>query len=180
MCGQPAPEQQLPARFIAVCHPGSDVVRDHVLGIPTAIRQEHEEIHARLALATKLAGRTGEAARALAEVLHPHFVREEQIALPPLGLLAGLAKGEPVAGMLEVLPMVDALRAELPHMIEEHRAITAATRRLAGAAELEGQAAAAQLAAELLAHAGMEEQVMYPAAVLVGELVRLRAASASG
>jgi hypothetical protein len=79
--------------------------------------------------------------------------------------------------MTQVLAMTDALRAELPRMVEEHRAISAATRRLGAAAGLEGQAEAAQLAEELLAHAAMEEQVMYPAAVLVGEVVRARAAA---
>jgi hypothetical protein len=53
--------------------------------IPKSIRVEHEEIHSTLAEATKAAGAVGVAARELAQVLHPHFVREEQIALPPLG-----------------------------------------------------------------------------------------------
>lgn len=146
--------------------------------IPEALKAEHEAIHGQLATATKLPGRTGEAARALAEVLHPHFVREEQIALPPLGLLAPLARGEAGEGAEEVLSMTDALRAELPRMVEEHRAITAATRRLGSAAQMEGQLAVARLSEQLLEHAAMEEQVMYPAAILVGEVVRARRGNA--
>ena len=152
-------------------------MQQQAIEIPAALKAEHEEIHGRLATATKLPGRTGEAARTLAEVLHPHFVREEQIALPPLGLLLPLSRGEADAAMTQVLAMTDALRAELPRMVEEHRAISAATRRLGAAAGLEGQAEAAQLAKELLAHAAMEEQVMYPAAVMVGEVVRARVAA---
>ena len=49
--------------------------------IPASMRAEHEEIHAALERATQATGRVGEAARALAKVLHPHFVREDQIAL---------------------------------------------------------------------------------------------------
>lgn len=52
--------------------------------IPASVATEHEEIHSTLVAATKAPGRVGAAARELAEVLHPHFVREEQIALPPL------------------------------------------------------------------------------------------------
>src|SRR5688572_26128004 len=95
-----------------------------VIAIPEAMRAEHEAIHQRLVRATAAPGRTGHAARALAEVLHPHFVREEQIALPPLGLLAPLARGELTPEMTAVLSMTDSLRAELPRMLEEHKGFT--------------------------------------------------------
>ena len=145
------------------------------IAIPPAMQAEHAAIHRELERATALPGRTGEAARALAEVLHPHFVREEQIALPPLGLLEPLARGEFAGAMAAVLPMTDSLRAELPHMLEEHKAIRAATVRLGEVAKAEGQAGAAALAAELAAHALAEEQLFYPAALLVGEVVKNRA-----
>ena len=78
------------------------------IAIPASIKAEHDEIHAELVATTKAAGRVGDAARALAAVLHPHFVREEEIALPPLGLLAALARGETAAEMREVLPSAPA------------------------------------------------------------------------
>lgn len=146
--------------------------------IPSALQEEHREIHTRLEAATHLQGKTGEAARALAEVLHPHFQREEQIALPPLGLLQQLVRGGYDPAMAAVLPMTDSLRAELPKMIDEHKTISAATRRLQEAARAEGQKEAASLAGALLLHAQNEEQVLYPAAVLVGDLVRQKGASA--
>ena len=142
--------------------------------IPASIKAEHEEIHGELVAATKAPGRVGEAARALAAVLHPHFVREEEIALPPLGLLAPLARGETSRDMRDVLAMTDALRAELPHMLEEHRAIQAATARLGEVARAEGNTAVARLAEKLVLHARGEEEVFYPAAILVGDLVRAR------
>jgi hypothetical protein len=101
-------------------------------------------------------------------------VREEEIALPPLGLLAPLARGEPTANMLDVLPMTDTLRAELPQMLEEHRAIRAATNRLREVARAEGNAEVVKLADKLVLHAQSEEDLFYPAAILVGELVRVR------
>lgn len=140
--------------------------------IPASIRAEHQQIHAQLEAATKAPGETGRAARALAAVLHPHFAREEQIALPPLGLLRPLARGQFSAEMRAVLPLTDSLRAELPRMLEEHEAIHAATLRLGEAARQENQAEAAELAEALALHARGEEEVFYPAAVLVGELIR--------
>ena len=74
---------------------------------PGSMRMEHEEIHSELERITRMPGRIGAAARELAAVLHPHFVREEQIALPPLGLLEPLARGEFTPGMRAVLPMTD-------------------------------------------------------------------------
>ena len=91
------------------------------------MREEHTEIHNALERAILAPGKVGEAAGALAKLLHPHFVREEEIALPPLGLLAPLARGEFTRAMLDVLPMTDSLRSELPRMLEEHTAIRAAT-----------------------------------------------------
>jgi hypothetical protein len=73
--------------------------------------------------------------------------------------------------------MTDALRAELPRMLEEHKAIHAATARLAEAAHSKSNAEAAELAVALAVHAEAEEQLFYPAAMLVGEIVRTRAAA---
>ena len=140
--------------------------------IPEAIRAEHAEIHDQLVAATKVQGPVGEAARRLAAVLDPHFLREEQIALPPLGLLAPLSRGEFTPEMREVLLMTDALRAELPRMLEEHKAIHAANAAMGAAAKAEGNAAVERLAETLNLHAQSEEQILYPAAILVGDLVR--------
>lgn len=144
------------------------------IGIPESMRIEHAEIHAELERMTRMPGRIGTAAGELAAVLHRHFTREEQIALPPLSLLEPLARGEATSNMLAVLPMTDALRAELPRMLEEHKAIRAATMRLRDIARAERDAAAEHFADKLALHARSEEEMFYPAAVLVGDLVRAR------
>jgi hypothetical protein len=142
------------------------------IAIPESIRAEHQEIHAELEAASKAPGAVGAAARELAAVLHPHFVREEQIALPPLSLLGPLSRGERTPEMRAVLPMTDSLRAELPRMLKEHVAIHAATVKLGEAARAAGNAAVAEVADKLAVHAKSEEEVFYPAAILVGDLVR--------
>jgi hypothetical protein len=146
------------------------------LVIPGSIKTEHEAIHAALVEATKASGPVGVAARELAEVLHPHFVREEEIALPPLGLLQPLAAGAtiPEAAMSQALTMSDTLRKELPRMLEEHKKIRAAVEKLARVADAEKAPAQKHLAEELGLHAQSEEELFYPAAVLVGDLIRAR------
>ena len=148
-------------------------VKDLQFRVPESIRVEHEKIHTELVRAAALSGPVGEAARKLAAVLHPHFVREEQIALPPLGLLAALARGEHDPGMQRVLPMTDSLRAELPRMLQEHKAIQAATLRLGEVARAAKNESVARLAEDLKLHAKSEEEVFYPAAILIGDLVRM-------
>ena len=107
-------------------------------------------------------------------MLDPHFERENEIALPPLGLLAPLAAGETPAGLQEALTMSDALRKELPRMLEEHKRIRAATEKLRNAAREQKASVHEQLAETLAAHAQTEEEILYPAAILVGDIIRAR------
>ena len=163
---------------LLAARPKADAAEAPAPAIPHWLAVEHEAIHATLVEATKAPGEVGVAARELAGVLHAHFVREEEIALPPLGLLAPLAAGEKEpAGAKEALAMSDALKAELPRMLEEHKVIRAAVEKLRVAAVAEKSAKFEQLAVDLALHAQSEEDVFYPAAVLVGEVLRARAAS---
>ena len=145
--------------------------------IPDSLRLEHEQLHGKLAEATHLPGRTGEAARTLARIMHPHLLREDEYAIPPLGLLRQLAKGQLTPEMADVLPLVARLKDEFPVMVEEHRAITGALIQLGNAASQEGLRQWAEFADEMRHHAQMEEEVFYPAAILVGEYVKARLAT---
>lgn len=141
---------------------------------PPSIRREHEELHADLARAGQMPGLLGQTAREVARIMHPHFLREDEYAIPPLSLLARLAKGEVTPEMAEVLPLVARLKEEMPLMVQEHRAILGAVRAFALAAEADGDEHCTRLAAELIVHAQMEEEVLYPAAILVGEYVKAK------
>jgi hypothetical protein len=147
---------------------------DNRFAIPAPLRAEHEELHTRLAAATREAGEIGQAAREVAQLLHPHFVREEEFAMPPLALLAPLARGEIRADMADVLPLTRQLKAELPAMLQEHQQIVAALDKLRAAARAAGRGEYERFAEALVLHAQTEELVLYPAAILVGELVALR------
>lgn len=140
---------------------------------PRGLKAEHEELHQELAQAMHAGGRTGEAAREVASLLHPHFVKEEQFALPPLGLLGALSRGEVSADMGEVTRLTDRLEAEMPRMLAEHEKIVEALGRLVEAAIAEHKLDYVRFAEKLMAHAQMEEEVSYPAAVLVGRYVKV-------
>jgi hypothetical protein len=142
--------------------------------IPSPLKAEHAELHAELAKATQMEGKIGEAARTVAALLHPHFVKEEEYALPPLGLLPLLAAGQVMPEMRDVLPMTDRLRTELQQMLGEHKTIVAALHQLVDAAQRENQMAYAHFAEKLMLHAQTEEEVFYPTAILIGEYLKLK------
>jgi len=167
-----APE--LPDAVSAPGHTGRTGAQKPMITIPPSLQTEHKAIHEALEEATRVPGSVGAAARELAAVLGPHFTRENEIALPPLGLLAALAAGEKPAGMQEALAMSDALRKELPRMLQEHTKIRAATEKLRVVAQKEKASAYEQFAEDLGLHARSEEEVLYPAAILVGDIIRAR------
>lgn len=142
--------------------------------IPSSISDEHRKLHERLAGLLKAGGRTGDAAAMVATLLHPHFVKEEAFAMPPLGLLTSLAAGMLPADAESVVTMTDRLRAAMADMLHEHKEIVVALEALRSAAEAEGRPDAAAFADDLIAHATQEEQILYPSAIMVGEYLKLK------
>lgn len=132
------------------------------------------ELHAELAKATKAGGTTGEAAKNVAKVLHPHFLKEEEYALPPLGLLAILAVGQTSTDMKAAVNMTNRLKANLEHMLFEHKEIVGALKDLTDAARNEGKDEFVHFADKLTLHAQTEEEVLYPASILIGEYLKLK------
>lgn len=141
--------------------------------IPIPLKLEHEELHTQLANATKLGGRIAEAAKQVAKTLHPHFISEEEFAIPPLGILPLLAENKISSDMKEVLIMTNRLKAELPKMLEEHKMIVAALDNLIQIANEENNQYIVLFAERLKLHAKTEEEVTYPTAILIGEYVKL-------
>jgi len=99
--------------------------------IPETLNEEHEELHRELARITEVGGAIGEAAKKVAIIMHPHFIMEEEYAMPPLGLLEPLSKGDIKPEMKAVLKITDHLKEMLPQMLSEHQAIVEALIKLA-------------------------------------------------
>jgi len=107
-------------------------------------------------------------------LLDAHFKSEEEFALPPLGLLRPLAEGRATPAMRDVVALTDRLKAEMPRMLREHSALVSALEELDAAAKAERHPEVRGFVDELTAHAQTEEQVLYPAAILVGEYLKLK------
>lgn len=142
--------------------------------IPHSLRLGHEALRQGLTAATREPGELGAAAQRVARVLEPHIRKEEAFALPPLGLVAEIARGEFTPEMAEVLPHTGWLQDNLDNMLAEHRMLRGALEEFLRAARAAGKVEYASFAAQLIDHARLEEEVLYPAALLVGHYVRLR------
>ncbi len=140
--------------------------------LPHVLELEHKELHDEIWKATKLGGETGAKATAVVRVLLPHVLYEEEFGIPPLSVLPRLARGEFSRDMAWVIPKAERLKAELPRMLHEHTLIVAALQDLLRAATKEGHAGYARFAQKLILHAQMEEEVLYPASILVGEYLK--------
>jgi hemerythrin superfamily protein len=145
--------------------------------IPRPLKLEHKELHGELVQAIRTPGQIGKAAQRVAKILHPHFLKEEEYALPPIGLLKVLTKSKVSKDMKEVLVMTDKLKKDLPNMLREHKSVVAALKKLVAAAKKEKRHDIVHFAAKLMLHAKTEEEVLYPAAILIGEYVKTRLGS---
>ena len=74
--------------------------------------------------------------------------------------------------MRSVLPMTDALERELAQMLREHGSIRDAVIQFRATAERNRKDEYVRFADNLTAHAREEEEILYPAAILVGRYVK--------
>lgn len=140
--------------------------------IPEALQIEHMELREQLGKAAAGGGKTGEAAERVMKVLRPHILLEEEFAIPPLTLLPRLAQGEVTQDMRRYMTQAQTLKAELPRMLQEHGLIVEALRGLMQASQDEGHTGYARYAQKMILHAQTEEEILYPASILVGEYLR--------
>ncbi len=142
--------------------------------IPKTMEKQHEELHAELKKATTAGGATGRIAKKLAGALHPHFVKEEDFALPPLGLLPLLSKGKTTPEMKDVLLLTEKLKTDLDQMLKEHEEIVAILQKLVFEAKKENKLEWLPFADKLKTHAQAEEEIYYPTTILVGEYLKMK------
>ncbi len=141
--------------------------------IPSSLTEEHAKLHEDLAALVKAGGETAKAAELVEQRLSVHFKNEEQFAMPQLGLLATLSRGPATENMRPMIALTDKLKADMPQMLEEHKGIVEALDALAAAGKKENKPAAVEFSEMLKHHAVNEEQILYPAAIVVGEYLKL-------
>jgi hypothetical protein len=142
--------------------------------IPISLLEEHAELHTAFDAASRMPGETGVAARRVIALRTAHVDKEQRLAYPLLRLLPLLEKGAVEPWMAELLPLAAQLRAALPQLKQEHVAIARALETLRTEAWAEGHPEYAFLAQRLKHHLRIEEEILYPAALVTAECVQGR------
>jgi len=140
--------------------------------IPEAMELEHEELHKELRKATRMPGKVGKAAKQVAQVLHPHFMRENELALPLIGVARELAEEKMSADFPKALELFERFRPEYEKMLQEHVEIVKALEELEKTAKKAKKASVIAFVRKLKLHARTEEDLTYPAALMVGKLLK--------
>jgi uncharacterized protein YbjQ (UPF0145 family) len=135
------------------------------------MEEEHEELHQELRKITKMRGKIGGAAVRVAEVLHPHFERENELALPVIGVTRELVEGKSSPDFPKALELADKFKVEYQKMLQEHVEIVKALDELEKVARRARKQAVIRFARKLKAHARTEEDLTYPAVLMTGKLL---------
>ncbi len=142
--------------------------------VPSTILKEHTDLLSQMQAFTSFKDSTGQVARRLYEVMQHHFGEEEDFVLPPLAVLPLLASGQVPERHEEILLLTEKLKTQLSHMNAEHQMIKVHVGELNQAAANEGHSIPAAFEENLRRHAQTEEEIFFPAAILVGEFLKLK------
>ena len=146
------------------------------LSAPPSMEKEHEEIWRLLVRVQHLSGKTGSIAEKLAKDLKAHIDKEESLALPLLGILRDMADGKLRSGVAKRASLLGSkLEREYPGMLHGHKELYKSLERLKKVGAEEGHLTAVRFAEALEAHSREEEEVLYPAAIVAGQMASKQA-----
>ena len=142
--------------------------------VPEPLEVNQGELCLALERAMLSGGKTARAASELLKVLQPHLLREEADLLQILGLLLPLAQGQLTQAMRRVPAQTERLKTQMFAIAREHATIVQAARKLLHAANGEGKLEVVAFTEQLMLRAWTDEVVFYPAAILIGEYLKLK------
>jgi len=144
------------------------------LATPQSLLREHQKLHDDFAKAAHLPGAAGAAAERVGRILQSHVRKEEAYALPPLGMIADALKPSPGPDAREAAILADELQSHLADMLAEHRMIVGALEEFIAVARQSDNIEFADLALALIAHIRLEEEVLYPATLMLGQYLKMK------
>jgi len=144
------------------------------LKVPQALRLEHVKLREQLYVLTKENNDLGVAARTLMELFYMHAVKEEERVLPALETLCHLAEGKVTDSMRPLKDIADDLKGGLyEELLEDHKAIVTSLKIISQAALAQGRKEYVKFGECFILHAQMEEEILYPAALVAAEYFQL-------
>ncbi len=142
--------------------------------VPSSLKNTHQELLQQLHQFTLIKDGSAPFALKLEELMLHHFTEEEDFILPPLGLLPSLANGKDPEDYKEIMALSEKAKLQMDHMSAEHQLIIAYIGELKEASTEENRPAIIQFEKEVAKHAVSEEEVYFPASIMVGEYLKLK------
>lgn len=167
----------LPVLLLIQCQPKEDVYftdYPEKPEVPSSITEEHKTLLDQANQYTLLPDSAGFAALKLYELMQYHFKEEEDFVLPPLGLLSMLASGEIPEESEKLIQLTEKLKSQLEVMLVEHQMVVAYLEEIKQAASDDYLSEIIEFEKELQKHAQIEEEVFFPASILIGEYLKLK------
>lgn len=142
------------------------------LEVPTSIRHGHENLISDIEYIMSFGGDIEKKATALHKLMQSHFKNEEQYAFPPLSLLLTLSEGRWKLEHKVAISMANKLQNELSQMKKEHENILKILEDFRIIAKEENNIFINRFIRDLFIHIDIEDQVLYPATLLVGNYLK--------
>lgn len=142
------------------------------LKVPKAIIHGHANIILELNEVLAVGGEIAEKAKQLRDAMVPHFKKEEEYALPPLGLLLAFTDEKWEINAEEAIKMAENLELRLAEMKNDHSDIIDVLNQLKSLGEKEHNYIVKMFVKTVALHIEMEDEVLYPATLLVGNYLK--------
>ena len=155
---------------------GSTFHGDGKFRAPKSLQLSHDEVRAGFVRATMGGGPIAAAAKRLAKISLPHFDGEEKFVFPVLGLLPDLKNGFVQQEMADLLPLIADFRTRFDSLEKQHESIRSAIENLLEASHRSNNREVAKFAYNLRIHERIEDEVIFPAVMLIGNYLRERLA----
>lgn len=145
----------------------SNLLSYETLQIPQALMLDHEVLRAELLRATAEPGRTGKAAKHVAQLCLAHFEKEEDNVLRAFGSLYDLAADRVRPSTGQVARMIDQFSTQDHDLRSQHQLIKTAVEDLLEEARRFGNQEIVDMVSRLKGHEKIEDEAIYPAVLMI-------------
>jgi len=144
------------------------------LKVPASLRLEHVQLREQIYALAKQNNDLGAASHTVMEIFYMHAIKEEERVFPALDALPLLAAGKITDSMRLLKGIADEMKAGLyEELLEDHKAIVEPLNDIARSARDQGRMEFVEFAERFILHAQMEEEMLYPAALITAEYFQL-------
>ena len=167
----------LPLIILFQCKPKEDNSFINFPGkpeVPSSIKKTHEHLLERIHGMTLYKDSSSLIAIKIEDLMIHHFKEEEDLILPLLGLLPLLANEKIPEENKDIIFLSENVKTQIGHMSAEHQLIHAYIDELKQAANDENLHEILEFEKEVIHHATTEEEVFFPASIIIGEYLKLK------